>query len=129
MFQKATRLKLRFESVKGLFSVEDLWDLPLTSNAGRANLDDIARSLHKQLKNGDDVSFVNKEQKSDELIQLKFDIVKTIIEVRLAENAAALIARDNSEKKQQLLGILAQRENEQLSKLSPEEIRELIKAL
>ena len=35
MFQKASRLKLRFDSPKGLLSVEDLWDLPLTSAGNR----------------------------------------------------------------------------------------------
>ena len=32
-FEQAVRLKLRFNSPKGLLSVEDLWDLPLTSNS------------------------------------------------------------------------------------------------
>lgn len=31
MFDKVTRLKLRFESNKGLLSVEQVWDLSLTA--------------------------------------------------------------------------------------------------
>lgn len=125
MFEKASRQKLRFDSVKGQLTAEDLWDLPLTSSTGRASLDDVARALHRQLKNGDDVSFVNKEQKSDTTVQLKFDIVKHVIDVRLAENEAASLARANKEKKQQLLGIIALKETEQLMGTQLDELRKL----
>lgn len=130
MFQKATRFKLRFDSPKGLLSTEDLWDLPLQSaNPLRPNLDDVARSLHLQLKSGADVSFVDAAKKSDPTIQLKFDLVKHIIDTRLAENAAAAAAAANKEKKQHLLGILAQKENEALAGQSIDELRAAIAAL
>jgi len=128
MFEKATRLKIRFDSPKGQLSVEDLWDLPLTSVRG-ANLDDIARGLYLQLKSGADVSFVNEAQKSDPTIQFKFDLVKHVIDVKLAENAAAAAASANREKKQQLLAILAQKENEALAGQSIDELRAAIAAL
>ena len=126
MFEKAARQKLRFESPKGQLQVEDLWDLPLTSTKGQANLDDIARGLHRQLKNGDDVSFVNATQKSDEVVQLKFDIVKHVIEVRLVENEAAAKARENKEKKQQLLAIIAQKKDAALQGTSLEELEAMV---
>lgn len=128
MFEKAARLKVRFDSPKGQLSVEDLWDLPLTS-ARNANLDDIARGLYLQLKSDADVSFVNEAQKSDPTIQFKFDLVKHVIDVRLAENAAAAAASANREKKQQLLAILAQKENEALAGQSIDELRAAIAAL
>ena len=126
MFEKASRLKLRFESTKGQLQIEDLWDLPLTSTKGQANLDDIARGLHRQLKNGDDVSFVNATQKSDEVVQLKFDIVKHVIEVRLVENEAAAKARENKEKKQQLLAIIAQKKDAALQGTPLEELEAMV---
>src|ERR1019366_4994663 len=108
MFTKASRLKLRFASPAGLVSTEDLWDLPLTSGTGKANLDDIAKALFRQLKSDDNSSFVVKERKSDETLQLKFDVVKHIIDVRVAENEVLAVARINKEKKQQILAIIAQ---------------------
>ena len=80
MFEKATRIKLRFESKKGLLSVEQLWDLPLNS------LDEIAISLNKEVKDISEVSFIKplSNNKNKELT-LKFNIVKHIIDVKLTE--------------------------------------------
>ena len=129
MFEKATRLKLRFTTSVGPVMAEDLWDLPLTSTRGRPNLDDVARDLHKQLKSGVDVSFVTKAQKSDEIVQLKFDIVKHIIDVRLVENEAVAKAKEIAEKKQQILGLIANKENAALAEKPIEELRKLVEAM
>lgn len=130
MYDKALRMKLRFETPQGPLTVEDLWDLPLqTTRANRASLDDVARGLHLQLKSGADISFVDTAKKSDPTAQLKFDIAKHIIDVRLAENAAAATAAANKERKQHLLGILASKENEALLGMSVEELRAAIAAL
>lgn len=129
MFEKATRLKLRFDSSKGPLAAEDLWDLPLAQDPRRANLDDIAISLHRQLKNGEDVSFVDKEKKSDAIVQLKFDIVKHVIEVRLAERDLAATAKGNAEQKQKILGIIAEKEGESLKGKSLDELKAMVAGL
>ena len=129
MFEKASRLKLRFDTVQGLVSVEDLWDIPLVNHRGKANLDDIAKYLYKQLKDSDTESFVVKATKKDETLQLKFDLVKHVIEVRLAENEAAALLQTNKEKKQKLLMLIAQKENEALSGTSLEELRAMADSL
>ncbi len=129
MFEKADRLKLRFDTSKGLMSVEDLWDLPLTSATGKANLDDVAKGLFRQLKDEGDMSFVTPSAAKDKMIQMRFDIVKHIIDVRVAENAATELARANREKKQLILGIIAQKENEQLSNASLEDLQRLAESL
>lgn len=128
-FLKASRAKVRFDSPKGLLSMEDLWDLPLSSGTGKANLDTIAMDLHRQLKAKEEVSFVLKEVKPDEVTQLKFDIVKQIIDIRLEENEAAAKARTNAEKKQNLLALIATKENEQLAGTSLEELRAMVAAM
>jgi hypothetical protein len=128
MFEKASRLKLCFSTDKGFLKVEDLWELPLVSTT-KVNLDDIARNLHKQLKSGDDVSFVNKEKKSDEIIQLKFDIVKHIIDVKLVENEAASLARTNREKKQKILELISMKKDEKLMGASLEDLEKMAESL
>lgn len=127
MFQKASRKKLRFETPLGFLSVEDLWDLPLQS--GKANLDDIAKALFRRVKDQDTVSFVVKSKTQDDTLQLKFDIVKYIIDVRLAEAEVAETAKVNKEKKQQILAIIAAKENEALMGSSLDELRKMAESL
>lgn len=129
MFETALRLNLRFDSPKGLLTIEDLWDLPLTASAGKANLDEIAKNLFHQLRNTDDVSFVNPAQKADATVQVKFDIVKHIIDIRVAERDVAAVARANKERKQLILGIIAQKENENLLGTSLDDLKKMADAL
>lgn len=129
MFEKATRLKLRFDTPKGPLAAEDLWDLPLTSTTGRANLDEIAKGLFRQLKESDEVSFVQPTQTADKATQLKFDIVKHVIEVRVAERDASELARANKEKKQLILSIIAQKEVEQFSNTSLDELKAMVNSM
>jgi len=128
MFEKSTRMKDRFETSKGNLSVEDLWDLPLTS-ARYPNLDDIARDLHRQLKDSAEVSFVAPARKENDTLQRKFDIVKHIIEVRLTENTAAAEVRANKEKKARILEIIARKDDEELVGKSRDELIKLAESL
>lgn len=128
MFEKATRLKLRFDTAKGQLCVEDLWDLPLTSTRHSANLDDLARTLHEATKN-ESVSFVTKTEPVNEVQKLRFDIVIHIINTRLAENEAAANARANREKKQQIMALIDQKQNEALGALSVEDLRKMVESL
>lgn len=123
IFEKAARIKLRFDTGRGLLFAEDLFDLPLTSKTGRVNLDDIARGFHKKLRSNDDVSFVETESKSDETVQLSFDIVKHVIDVKLEENRLEREKTARAEKKQRILAIMADKEDESLKGRSLEELK------
>lgn len=130
VFDTLTRQKLRFDTPQGQITSEDLWDLQLTSTKGRANLDDIARALNKQLKaSGDDVSFVTSPAKTDATVQIRFDIVKHVIDVKLAENAAARAKQESSEKKQFIMGILAQKKNDELMGKTPAELEAMLSSM
>lgn len=126
MFEAAFRQKLRFDSKVGQLSVEDLWDLPLTS-ATKANLDAIAVDLNRQLK-GTEESFVSTGTKNA-VLELKFEVVKYIITTRVAENQAKLDERARAERKSQIATLIEQKKAEGLASLSLEELEAMAKAL
>jgi hypothetical protein len=128
IFTQATRQKLRFATPKGLVSTEDLWDLPLTAEDNKPNLDTIARGLYLQIKSEAQLSFVTPTTASAEkdLVQLKFDVVKSIIDTKLAENAARAKAKASREKRQRLLAIIESKESEALGSKSIDELRQML---
>lgn len=121
MFEKATRLKLRFRSVNGIIGIEDLWDLSLT------HLNTIAKILHKSLEDSD-VSFIS-EIKKDEALQLSFDIVKRVIDVKLQEREEAKVRQANIDRKSKLLQILASKQDEALGEMSQEDLLKELESL
>ncbi|WP_051382444.1 hypothetical protein [Bradyrhizobium sp. Tv2a-2] len=123
MFEKAARIKLRFDTGKGMLAVEDLFDLPLASKTGKTNLDDLARSLYKQLKSGEDISFVEADKASDPTVQLRFDIVKFVIDTKLEENRQASKERDRAEQKQKIMALIADKQDEALKGKSLEDLQ------
>lgn len=130
LFIKASRMKFRFPSPIGMLTVEDLWDINLTTTKSNvANLDDIAKALYKKVKEDTSESFVVKAKPSTDIYSDMLDIVKHIIAVRLedAEKLAAIKA--NKEKKQLILSIIAQKQNEQLLGSSMEDLEKMLAEL
>jgi hypothetical protein len=129
LFEQASRLKLRFGSPQGPLTVDDLWDLPLTSRGARANLDDIARFYSRELKEQETESFVTKPARKDKILILGFEIVKRVIEVRLEENKATKAKADKAAKKAKLLELLTKKKDDQLGEMTEEQLLAEIEAL
>lgn len=131
IFERASRLRIRFESSKGLLTVEDLWVLPLTSKdgKGKVNLDDIARGLHREIQAAGEVSFVKPADIPDEKLSVAFEVVKHVITVLMAERDAAVLEAQRQEKKKLILAALADAENKELTSGSIEELRAKLAAL
>lgn len=127
LFEIASRKQYRFNSQVGALSVEDLWNLPLTSNRS-ASLDAIAKDLHSQLKE-ETISFVTPSISDNTVAQQKFDIVKHIIDVKVAERDAAKLLAENAAKKQKILSLIADKQDQKLSEASLEELQELANSL
>lgn len=127
MFEFAARNKLRFTSVVGMLTAEDLWDLPLQTTRRGASLDDIALGLHKTLKDDEAISFVDTESRPDKSVeQIAFDIVLHVIATKKAENKATADIRDRAAKKQSLLALIAEKEGDALKGLSIDELRKQV---
>jgi len=132
-FEQAARLKLRFDSPRGQLSVEDLWDLPLTSTSpNRPNLDAIALGLHLQTKQSAEVvSFVTPAavDAGREELGLAFEIVKHVIAVKVQERDLAKEVADRKEKKQRLMQLITQKQDQALAEKSIDELLALAQSL
>lgn len=131
MFEKASRLKLRFATIGGNFSVEDLWDLPLLSLArdSRVSLDNLAKILNREVKDSEEGSFVVKKSGKDAILSLKFDIVKHVISVKLADAEANEKAEEVRAKKQRILEIMSDKADESLKSKSTDELKKILDEL
>lgn len=125
IFELASRRKLQFETSKGNLKVEDLWDLPLQSAKNHPNLDDIAKSLHQKIKESDSISFVSSNPTADTVLQLQFDIVRHIINVKIAERDALSAARQRAEQRQKIDALIASKQEQELAGKSLEELQAL----
>lgn len=132
IFEQASRVKLRFESSRGPLTVEDLWTLKLEGR-GDLNLDSIARHLNAGIQSvGEQQSFVRKDapnNKALEIMKLKFDIVKHIIDIRLAEQEVSKNEKAKAELKRKIQDTLAKKQDEAFENKSAEELEAMLKEL
>lgn len=129
IFEQATRAKIRFSTPVGMLSVEDLWDLPLTSTRARANLDDVARLLDAELKSTSSVSFVNDVSEVNAKTKLAFDVVIHVINTKIAEQKASQEAAVIREKKQKIMAIIEQKQDAALSAASLDDLHAMLDSL
>jgi uncharacterized protein YrzB (UPF0473 family) len=122
MFEMAARTKMRFP-FKGVISVEDLWDLSVE------NLDSIFKNLSSQLKQVKEESLLNTKTKEDKELDVKIEVVKYIVNVKLEEQELRLKAKEQKEKKQKILEILSAKQDEDLQNKSVDELRNMLNEL
>lgn len=125
MFEKASRFKLRFKTGVGDITAEDLWDLPLLSRNG-VDLDTLAKSLNKAVKESGEESFVLKKSGANTVLELKLEIVKRVIEVKMEEAEARDRASDNKAKKEHIMSIIADKESEGLKGMDIEDLKKMV---
>ena len=125
IFKEAAKLKLRFKA-KGNMSVEDLFDLPLTSKDG-VSLNDIAKEIYKNIKEDSGIDFVGEVIETDRIEELKLQIVKEIIKDKKDD----IKRKEESEVKKShnanIDKLIAAKEAEALSNLSIEDLKALRK--
>lgn len=123
IFEQASRLKLRFQTTKGFLSVEDLWELSLTS------LDIVAKAVNKKIKDESEESFILVRSKASIELVLSLDILKHIIGVKLQE----VDEKKNRVEKAAQLSLLKELQTnkklQELQSLTSQQIAERIAAL
>ena len=129
IFEYATRNKLRFASARGELTVEQLWDVPLRSKDD-FNLNAVAKAANKAWKDVSEESFVETTKTLDHVRrETALEIVKYVIDTKLAEEEVAKRRSEKRLEKEKLLAILAEKQAGKLSDLSEKELQKRIAAL
>lgn len=121
LFEVATRKKVRFE-YRGLLSVEDLWDLPVTA------LDNIFKKLNRQVKDIEEESLLTVKNEDVEL-KVKVELLKYIVSIKLEEAEKVKRLREVREQKQKILSIMAEKKDEAIKGKSLEELSKMLDEL
>ena len=122
IFELASRMKIRF-AYRGMITVEDLWDLSVQE------LDRIFQKLNKALKESKEESLLSPQVKEDSELNVQVAIVRHIVEVKLAEAAVALAAVERKAKKEKILSILADKQDDSLRNMSSEDLTKMLEDL
>lgn len=122
LFEIATRGKFRFP-FRGMISVEDLWDLSVE------DLDIVFKKLNSQLKQSKEESLLGEKTQQDKELDVKINIIKYIVSTKLEEAELRAKTRDNKAKKQQILEILANKQNTELENKSIGELKKMLENL
>lgn len=129
LFKYAAISKLRFPSVRGDLTTEQLWDLPLESKSG-FDLDSVAKAVNKELKAQAEESFVaTTTNPAKGQLEVKLEIVKEVIADKIAAAESSRAAKARSAERQTLLEILHNKKAGELQELSVEELEKRISAL
>lgn len=120
-FKKASKLKLRFTTSKGLLSIEQLWDLSIN------DLDTLAISLKDQYDTSSSKSFVVTRSSKNKTLKLKFDIVLDILNSKVEEQNKIIIARENKAHNDKIYAAIAELEDNELKSMSKKELLAQIK--
>lgn len=129
IYMKAAKTKLRFKTVGGQITVEDLFDLPLVSRNGM-DLDSVAKTVHAALKAEGETSFVeNRVNPRKASLELAMEVVKDVIRFKQEENAAKQDQAAKAAKKEMLKEALVKAHANSLASMTPEQIQEELKKL
>ena len=122
IFEYAVENKLRFP-YKGLISVEDLYALSVS------DLDTIYKTLKREAKRNGEESLLATKSNDDVALDTKIEIVKYIVEKKLAQVEARKTAAANKAKKEKILSILEEKQDAALKNMSEEDLRKMLDTL
>lgn len=118
MFEKAARLKLRF-NFRGVQSAEDLWDFT------PENLDTLYRALKAEYNKQSEESLLQDKSAEVTLLDLKIALVKYVFEVLSAEKKARIDRKKTLAELKRIREAIAEKQSDSLRASSLEELRKL----
>ena len=89
-------------------------------------LDAIYRDLNKSLKALAEDSLLETRSKEDEIVQLKVDLVKHIVAVKLEEQKVREAEAEKATRKERLLEIIADKQDEAYRDMDIDELKNLV---
>ncbi len=122
IFEYAVENKLRFP-YKGNISTEDLYSLSVS------DLDTIYKTLKREAKRNGEESLLATKSNDDVALDTKIEIVKHIVEKKLAQVEARKTAAANKAKKDKILSILEEKQDAALKNMSEEDLRKMLETL
>lgn len=130
LYKFAAQNKLRFPTVRGLVTAEDLFDLPLTSKTG-FDLNTVAKSVNANLKASSEEDFVSTTpaDPKKKLLEVSLDILKDVIATKQAANAEAQARFQRAAQRQRILEALEAKKDQQLSQASIEDLQKQLAEL
>ena len=126
MYKEAIRLKLRFLTDRGLLTIEQLYDLSLSSLA--KVIKEFKATLNK-IEEDDELAFLssNVQSKEDRENSLRFEILKDVYITKKEEAEALKISQETKAYNQKIMGIIQEKKEEALRNQSVEELEKLMK--
>jgi len=122
LFEMAVKGKYRFP-YRGLVNIEDLFDLNVNQ------LDSIFKELNSELKQTNEESLLETKSKADQELEAKIEIVKFVVQEKLAEQEAKSKAKEIKEQKQKIMSLLADKQDEALKQKPIEELQAMLDSL
>ena len=122
IFEAASKNKYRYP-YKGMITTEDLWDLT------QAQLDMVYKALNKGVSEAQVSSLMCKVTEVDAELLNKIEIVKYIFNAKEAEAEARKNDAAKHAKKQRILDILAQKQEDALHSMSENELKKMLDEL
>lgn len=120
LFVEASRKQYRFKLNNGNATVEDLWDLNLET------LNVLAKAAKKEVDSLAEEDFISAKPAASKDTENKFEILKYVIGVKLAERQAKADAVAKRAKAAQIKELLAEKQNQAMqSKTEAELLAEL----
>lgn len=92
-------------------------------------MDGIFKNLKSQEKAVQEESLLETRTPEDEVLKTKIEIIRHIVSVKLEEANQAERAKEIHDQRQKILGVLADKQDEDLRNKTPDELRAMLEQL